>query len=103
PDDRLHNGRRMSFVHDGMLDANLDDSGDRDSAQYRQALSCKILRISPDGEVPEDNPFDDSLVFTMGHRNPQGIAWDEEGTMYASEFGQDTWDELKVIEAGGKY
>src|SRR5699024_2278517 len=55
------------------------------------------------GEVPEDNPFDDSLLFSRGHRNPQGIAWDEQGTMYAWGFGQDTWEELNGIEAGGNY
>ena len=103
PTGSFHNGGRLAFGPDGMLYATLGDTGDRDSAQDREALSGKILRMSPDGEVPEDNPFDDSLVFTMGHRNPQGIAWDEEGTMYASEFGQDTWDELNVIEAGGNY
>ena len=103
PTGSFHNGGRLAFGPDGMLYATLGDTGDRDSAQDRQALSGKILRMSTDGEVPEDNPFDDSLVFTMGHRNPQGIAWDEEGTMYASEFGQDTWDELNVIEAGGNY
>ena len=103
PTGSFHNGGRLAFGPDGMLYATLGDTGDRDSAQDRQALSGKILRMSPDGEVPEDNPFDDSLVFSMGHRNPQGIAWDEEGTMYASEFGQDTWDELNVIEAGGNY
>lgn len=103
PTGSFHNGGRLAFGPDGMLYATLGDTGDRDSAQDRQALSGKILRMSPDGEVPEDNPFDDSLVFSMGHRNSQGIAWDEQGTMYASEFGQDTWDELNVIEAGGNY
>ena len=103
PTGSFHNGGRLAFGPDGMLYATLGDTGDRDSAQDREALSGKILRMSPDGEVPEDNPFDDSLVFSMGHRNPQGIAWDEQGTMYASEFGQDTWDELNVIEAGGNY
>src|SRR5699024_11003588 len=103
PTGSFHNGGRLAFGPDGMLYATLGDTGDRDSAQDREALSGKILRMSPDGEVPEDNPFDDTLVFSMGHRNPQGIAWDEQGTMYASEFGQDTWDELNVIEAGGNY
>src|SRR5699024_878330 len=103
PTGSFPNGGRLAFGPEGMLYATLGDTGDRDSAQDRQALSGKILRMSLDGEVPDDNPFDDSLVFTMGHRNPQGIAWDEQGTMYASEFGQDTWDELNVIEAGGNY
>ena len=76
---------------------------DSDSAQDLDALSGKILRLTPEGEVPADNPFDDSPVYSYGHRNPQGIAWDAEGGMYASEFGQDTWDELNVIEPGGNY
>lgn len=103
PTANFHNGGRLAFGPDGMLYATLGDTGDRDSAQDEQALSGKILRMTPDGEVPDDNPFGDSLVYSMGHRNPQGIGWDDEGTMYASEFGQDTWDELNVIEAGGNY
>lgn len=65
--------------------------------------ALKILRLMPGGGVPEDNPFPGSPVYSYGHRNPQGIAWDSEGTLYASEFGQATWDELNVIEAGGNY
>lgn len=98
-----HNGGRIAFGPDGMLYITTGDAGDRDSAQDLEALSGKILRLTPEGEIPDDNPFDDSPVFSYGHRNPQGIAWDAEGTMYASEFGQDTWDELNVIEAGGNY
>ncbi|GGM58322.1 PQQ-dependent sugar dehydrogenase [Microbacterium saperdae] len=98
-----HNGGRIAFGPDGMLYVAVGDAGDRDSAQDLDALSGKILRLTPDGAVPDDNPFEGSPVYSYGHRNPQGIAWDDEGTMYASEFGQDTWDELNVIEAGGNY
>jgi glucose/arabinose dehydrogenase len=98
-----HNGGRIAFGPDGMLYVTTGDAGERDSAQDLAALSGKILRLTPDGDVPDDNPFDGSPVFSYGHRNPQGIAWDADGTMYASEFGQDTWDELNVIEAGGNY
>ncbi|MBM6589942.1 PQQ-dependent sugar dehydrogenase [Brevibacterium sp. RIT 803] len=99
----FHNGGRLAFGPDGMLYATVGDAGDQSAAQDRESLSGSILRMKPDGSVPEDNPFDDSLVYSYGHRNPQGLAWDEEGTMYASEFGQDTWDELNIIEAGGNY
>lgn len=98
-----HDGGRLAFGPDGMLYATAGDATDPGSAQDPESLSGKILRMTPEGAVPQDNPFPGSLVYTLGHRNPQGIAWDDEGTMYASEFGQETWDELNVIEAGGNY
>lgn len=103
PKASTHNGGRLAFGPDGLLYATAGDAGDGDSAQDRETLSGKILRMTPNGDVPADNPFPDSYVYSYGHRNPQGIAWDEAGTMYASEFGQNTWDELNVIEAGGNY
>ncbi|WP_194422483.1 PQQ-dependent sugar dehydrogenase [Microbacterium abyssi] len=103
PSAGVHNGGRIAFGPDGMLYVTVGDAGDRSSAQDVESLSGKILRLTPDGEVPEDNPIDGSPVYSYGHRNPQGLAWAEDGTMYASEFGQDTWDELNVIEAGGNY
>ena len=99
----IHNGGRLAVGPDGMLYATVGDAGNRSAAQDRQSLSGSILRMEPDGTVPEDNPFDDSLVYSYGHRNPQGLAWDEDETMYSSEFGQDTWDELNIIEPGGNY
>jgi len=99
----VHNGGRLAFGPDGMLYATAGDAGNRDSAQDTQSLAGKILRLMPDGGIPGDNPFPGSPVYSFGHRNPQGIAWDGTGTLYASEFGQNTWDELNVIEPGGNY
>ncbi|MER2135518.1 MAG: PQQ-dependent sugar dehydrogenase [Arthrobacter sp.] len=99
----VHNGGRLAFGPDGMLYATAGDAGNRDSAQDTGSLAGKILRLMPDGGVPGDNPFPGSAVYSYGHRNPQGIAWGSDGTLYASEFGQNTWDELNVIEPGGNY
>lgn len=99
----FHNGGRLAFGPDRMLYATVGDAGNRSAAQDRESFSGSILRMNPDGSVPGDNPFDGSLVYSYGHRNPHGLAWAEDGTMYASEFGQDTWDELNIIEGGGNY
>ncbi|KJQ54720.1 PQQ-dependent sugar dehydrogenase [Microbacterium sp. SA39] len=98
-----HNGGRIAFGPDGMLYATVGDAGQPSRAQDLDSLSGKILRLTPDGDVPDDNPIEGSVVFSYGHRNPQGIAWGQDGVLYASEFGQDTWDELNIIEAGGNY
>ncbi|WP_210479839.1 sorbosone dehydrogenase family protein [Naasia sp. SYSU D00948] len=98
-----HNGGRIAFGPDGMLYATSGDAGRRETGQDPASLNGKILRMTPEGRVPEGNPFGDSLVWSMGHRNPQGIAWTGDGTMFAAEFGQNTWDELNRVEPGGNY
>ncbi|WP_306439062.1 PQQ-dependent sugar dehydrogenase [Mycolicibacterium brumae] len=103
PAANYHDGGRIAFGPDGMLYVTTGDAGNPGSAQELGSVSGKILRLTPDGEVPQDNPFPGSPVYSLGHRNPQGIAWDDDGTMYAAEFGQNTWDELNIIEAGGNY
>ncbi|MDM7892647.1 PQQ-dependent sugar dehydrogenase [Curtobacterium caseinilyticum] len=103
PANTFHDGGRIAFGPDGMLYASVGDAGNRSEAQDRDSLAGKILRITPDGEVPDDNPFDGSLVWSLGHRNVQGLGWAADGTMFAAEFGQDRWDELNVVEPGKDY
>jgi glucose/arabinose dehydrogenase len=98
-----HDGGRLAFGPDGMLYATVGDAGQRTSAQDLASLGGKILRMTPDGDVPADNPFPGSLVYSYGHRNPQGIAWDSTGRMFAAEFGQNTWDELNIVVPGGNF
>ncbi|MCU1550214.1 MAG: glucose dehydrogenase [Glaciihabitans sp.] len=99
----IHNGGRIKFGPDGMLYVTAGETGDHPLAQSLGTKAGKIFRLQPDGSVPSDNPFAGSPVFSWGHRNPQGIAWDASGMMWASEFGQDTWDELNIIRAGKNY
>ncbi len=101
-----HDGGRMAFGPDGLLYITTGDAGVEASAQNRESLAGKILRLNDDGSVPEGNPFN-SPIYSYGHRNPQGLAWDEDGQLWATEHGRSGirsgLDELNRIEVGGNY
>lgn len=98
-----HDGGRIAFGPDGFLYAAVGDAQMPASAQDPNSLGGKILRMRPDGAVPSDNPTPGSLVYSLGHRNVQGIAWDSAGRLWASEFGQNSWDEINLIRPGANY
>lgn len=97
-----HHGGRLLFSDDGTIFVATGDAGNGDTAQDRDALGGKILRITRDGEPAPDNPFG-NRTWSYGHRNIEGLAFDAEQRLWATEFGENKADELNLIERGGNY
>ncbi|MGD1835837.1 MAG: PQQ-dependent sugar dehydrogenase [Nitrososphaeraceae archaeon] len=104
PASLYNNGGRIEFGPDNKLYISIGDATRPDLAQNMSSLAGKILRINPDGTIPEDNPFMNSPVYSYGHRNVQGMAWDPDTKqMYAAEQGHGGFDEINLILAGKNY
>lgn len=99
----IHQGGGLAFGPTGHLFASTGDAAVPSRAQRNDSLNGKILRLNPDGTVPSDNPVRGNPLWTKGHRNVQGLAWDRRGRMWATELGQSTRDELNVIRRGRNY
>jgi glucose/arabinose dehydrogenase len=103
PSGSIHDGGRLAFGPDGYLYASTGEASHTENAQRIAALGGKILRMTVDGRPPPGNPFPGSLVWSYGHRNPEGMAWDADGNMYVAEIGEAVWDELNIVQAGRNY
>ncbi len=103
PSGEIHDGGRLAFGPDGFLYVSTGETGDEDLSQDPSSLGGKILRITTNGSPAPGNPAADSPVWTSGHRNVQGLAFDDEDRLWASEFGSQIWDEVNRIEKGSNY
>jgi glucose/arabinose dehydrogenase len=99
----IHNGGRIAFGPDKLLYVGTGETGRRGLAQDRNSPNGKILRLTPEGRPAPGNPIPGSPIYSLGHRNVQGLAWDGAGRLFGVEFGQDTWDEVNLIEPGRNY
>lgn len=102
PNGFIHDGGRLRFGPDGMLYVSTGETGESSLARDRSSYAGKILRITPDGEAAPGNPFG-TEIWSWGHRNIEGLAFDDGDRLWASEFGQSTFDELNLIREGDDY
>jgi len=103
PGHRLYNGGRVAIGPDGFLYVTTGWTESRTRPQDLGNLAGKVLRMTLDGQVPADNPFPGSLVYSYGHRNPQGLAWSPKGELFEVEHGQSARDEINVIKPAANY
>ena len=103
PGAEFDDGGVMKFGPDKKLYIGTGDATDQNSTQDLKSLAGKILRLNDDGSIPQDNPFPNSPVYSYGHRNPQGLAWDDKGNLYETEQGPTRNDEINLIKPGQNY
>lgn len=97
-----HNGGRIKFGPDGYLYITTGDAQNPSQAQDINTLAGKILRVTDQGKPAQDNPFN-NLVYSYGHRNPQGLAWSRYGRLWVTEHGSEAFDEVNVVNLGENY
>ena len=103
PGAEFDDGGVLKFGPDKKLYVGTGDATNQNSSQDLNSLAGKILRLNSDGSIPNDNPFPNSPVYSYGHRNPQGLAWDDKGNLYETEEGPTRNDEINLIKPGSNY
>jgi glucose/arabinose dehydrogenase len=103
PGAEFDDGGVIKFGPDKKLYIGTGDATDQNAAQDLTSLAGKILRLNDDGSIPRDNPIPNSPIYSLGHRNPQGLAWDDQGNLYETEEGPTKNDEINLIEKGKNY